>query len=38
MEHIPNEYVTEERHRPDLKGPQASVREYFNSLLAPGKR
>jgi hypothetical protein len=33
MEHIPNEYVTEERHRPDLKGPQASVREYFNSLL-----
>ena len=33
MEFIPNEYVTEERRCPNRKGPQVSVREYFNRLL-----
>src|SRR5437868_6096827 len=28
-----NEYVTEERHRRKRKGPQVSLREYFNRLL-----
>src|SRR5437016_13671419 len=30
-----NEYVTEERHRRKRKGPQVSLREHFNRLLAP---
>jgi hypothetical protein len=38
MEHIPNEYVTEERHCRNQKGPQDNVREYFNRLLVPRNR
>ena len=34
-EHIPNEYVTEERHCGNQKGPQDDGRQYFNRL--PGQ-